>query len=199
VDYITDMEGLFNIFIFYLVVNNLVFSMYLGLCPFFGASKNIDAAIGMGISFTSVMVMSAAVIWLVFHYIMHPLGVTFLQIVVFIAIIAGFVQAAETIIRKISAPIYYKLGIYLALITANCIILAGPLLSIREGYNFTETITLALGAGGGFSLALIIMSSIRERLELADIPKPFQGLPIAFIVTGLIALGFLGFVGMITL
>jgi len=193
------MEKLFNIFVFYLVVNNLVFSMYLGLCPFFGASRNIDAAVGMGISFLSVIVISAAVIWVVFYYIMQPLGVAFLQIVVFIAIIAGFVQATETIMRRISAPTYYKLGIYLALITANCIILAAPLLSVREAFGFIETLVLALGAGGGFFLALIIMSSIRERLELADIPKPFQGLPIAFIVTGLIALGFIGFAGMITL
>lgn len=193
------MEHLVNIFIFYLLINNLVFSMYLGLCVFFGASKKIEVAIGMSISFTSVMIISAAIIWLIYYYVMLPLEVVFLQIVVFIAIIAGFVQVAETIIRKVSPVIYYKLGIYLALITANCIILAVPLMNVRDGYGFVESITLGLGAGAGFSLAIIIMSSIRERLELADIPKPFQGLPIAFIVTGLIALAFLGFAGMITL
>lgn len=193
------MEHYFNIFMFYLLINNLVFSMYLGLCVFFGASKKVDVAIGMSITFTAVMVISAALIWLIYYFVMQPLGVTFLAIIVFIAIIASFVQTAETIMRKISPVIYYKLGIYLALITANCIILAVPLLNVIEGYTFTESMMLALGAGAGFSLALLIMSSIREKLELANIPKPFQGLPIAFIVTGLIALGFLGFAGMITL
>ncbi len=193
------MEHYFNIFMFYLLINNLVFSMYLGLCVFFGASKKIDIAIGMSITFTAVMVVSAALIWLIYYFVMQPLGVTFLAIIVFITIIASFVQTAETIMRKISPVIYYKLGIYLALITANCIILAVPLLNVVEGYTFTESMMLALGAGAGFSLALLIMSSIREKLELANIPKPFQGLPIAFIVTGLIALGFLGFAGMITL
>lgn len=193
------MEYYFNIFIFYLLINNLVFSMYLGLCVFFGASKKVEVAIGMSITFTAVMVVSAALIWVIYYFIMQPLGVTFLAIIVFIAIIASFVQTAETIMRKISPAIYYKLGIYLALITANCIILAVPLLNVIEGYGFIESIMLALGAGAGFSLALLIMSSIRERLELANIPKPFQGLPIAFIVTGLIALGFMGFAGMIAL
>lgn len=193
------MEYYFNIFIFYLLINNLVFSMYLGLCVFFGASKKVEVAIGMSITFTAVMVVSAALIWVIYYFIMQPLGVTFLAIIVFIAIIASFVQTAETIMRKISPAIYYKLGIYLALITANCIILAVPLLNVIEGYGFIESIMLALGAGAGFSLALLIMSSIRERLELANIPRPFQGLPIAFIVTGLIALGFKGFAGMIAL
>jgi electron transport complex protein RnfA len=173
--------------------------MYLGLCVFFGASKKVEVAIGMSITFTAVMVVSAALIWVIYYFIMQPLGVTFLAIIVFIAIIASFVQTAETIMRKISPAIYYKLGIYLALITANCIILAVPLLNVIEGYGFIESIMLALGAGAGFSLALLIMSSIRERLELANIPRPFQGLPIAFIVTGLIALGFKGFAGMIAL
>lgn len=193
------MEHYFNIFIYYLLINNLVFSMYLGLCVFFGASKKVEVAIGMSITFTAVMVVSAALIWLIYYYVMEPLGVTFLAIIVFITIIASFVQVSETIIRKTSPALYYKLGIYLALITANCIILAVPLINVKDGYSFTESIVLALGAGAGFSLAILIMSSIRERLELADIPKPFQGLPIAFIVTGLIALGFLGFAGMITL
>jgi len=193
------MEHYFNIFIFYLLINNLVFAMYLGLCVFFGASKKVEIAIGMSITFTAVMVVSSALIWLIYFFIIQPLGLTFLAIIVFIAIIASLVQTAETIMRKISPVIYYKLGIYLALITANCIILAVPLLNVQNEYTFTESMMLALGAGAGFSLALLIMSSIRERLELANIPKPFQGLPIAFIVTGLIALAFLGFPGMIIL
>jgi len=119
--------------------------------------------------------------------------------VIFIGVVAGFVQAADTIMKKVAPGLYYKLGIYLALITTNCIILAVPLLNVSEGYNFMESLFFGLGSGIGFSLAMIIMASIREKLELADIPKSFQGLPISFVVTGLIALAFLGFSGLITL
>jgi len=118
--------------------------------------------------------------------------------VLFIGIVAGFVQFADTLLKKMNPTLYYKLGIYLVLITTNCIILAVPVINSDEKYNFLQSLTLGLGSGAGFSLALIIMASIRERLDLANIPKPFQGMPIAFIVTGLIALAFLGFSGLIT-
>ena len=145
------------------------------------------------------MVISAALKQVIYKAIMIPLNLTFLKIVIFIGIVAGFVQAADTIMRKVSPGLYYKLGIYLALITTNCIILAVPLLNAGENYSFIQSLSFALGSGIGFALALIIMASIRERLELADVPKSFQGLPIAFIITGLIALAFLGFSGLITL
>ncbi|MCX5716907.1 MAG: RnfABCDGE type electron transport complex subunit A [Nitrospirae bacterium] len=193
------MEKLFELFIAAALINNFVFTRYLGLCIFFGVTKKMDTSIGMSITFTSVMVISAALNWIIYKFIMIPLGLGFLEIVIFIGVVAGFVQAADTIMKKVSPGLYFKLGIYLALITTNCIILAVPLLNVSEGYSFIESIFFSFGAGVGFSLAMIIMASIREKLELADVPKAFQGLPISFIVTGLIALAFMGFSGLITL
>jgi electron transport complex protein RnfA len=137
--------------------------------------------------------------WLVFRYIMVPLGIEFLMIIVFIGIVAGLVQGSDAIMRKISPGLYYKLGIYLALISTNCIILAVPLMNAGNRYNFIESLAFAFGSGLGFALALIIMASIREKIELADIPAPFRGLPVAFIIAGMIALAFTGFSGLIAL
>lgn len=192
-----EFGKLFELIIAASLINNFVFTRFLGLCIFFGVSKKMETAIGMSITFTSVMMISAALSWLIFHFIMVPLGITFLKIIVFIGIVAGFVQASDTIMRKVSPGLYYKLGIYLALISTNCIILAVPLISAGEHYSFIESLAFAFGSGLGFALALIIMASIREKLELANIPAPFKGTPIAFIVTGLIALAFTGFSGLI--
>ena len=194
-----EFGKLFELFIAAALINNFVFTRYLGLCIFFGVTKKMDTSVGMSITFTSVMVISAALNWIIYKFIMIPLGLGFLEIVIFIGVVAGFVQAADTIMKKVSPGLYYKLGIYLALITTNCIILAVPLLNVSEGYNFIESMFFGFGSGVGFSLAMIIMASIREKLELADVPKAFQGLPISFIITGLIALAFMGFSGLITL
>jgi len=192
------LKDLGTIFIASALINNFVFSRYLGLCIFFGVSKKMETAVGMSITFTAVMVISAALSWFAYHLIMVPLNIGFLKIVVFIGIVAGFVQAADTILKKVNPALYHKLGIFLMLITTNCIILAVPVINVDENYGFMQALTLGLGSGAGFSLALVIMASIRERLELANIPKVFQGLPISFVVTGLIALAFLGFSGLIT-
>ncbi|HWR72391.1 MAG TPA: Rnf-Nqr domain containing protein [Nitrospirota bacterium] len=192
-------EQIATIFIASALINNFVFSRYLGLCIFFGVTKKMETAVGMSVTFTAVMVISAALSWLVYNYVMIPFNLGFLKIVIFIGIVAAFVQAADTIMKKVTPALYYKLGIYLALIVTNCIILAVPLINADEHYSFFESIALAMGSGLGFSLALIIMASIREKLELAEVPKSFQGLPISFVLTGLIALAFLGFSGMITL
>ncbi|MBI4824611.1 MAG: electron transport complex subunit RsxA [Nitrospirae bacterium] len=181
------------------LINNFVFTRFLGLCIFFGVSKKMETAVGMSITFTAVMVISAALAWLVYEYAMIPLDITFLKIIVFIGIIAAFVQSADIIMRKISPGLYYKLGVYLALIATNCIILAVPLINAGERYDLIESLAFGVGSGLGFSLALVIMASIREKLELARVPRPFQGLPIAFVTTGLIALAFTGFSGLITL
>ncbi len=173
--------------------------MFLGLCIFFGVSKKMETAVGMSITFTMVMVVSAALSWVVYQFIMIPLQLTFLKIIIFIGIVAAFVQSADTIMKKVSPTMYYKLGVYLALITTNCIIVAVPLKNAGEHYNFFESMAFALGSGIGFGLALIIMASIREKLEVADVPRPFKGLPISFILAGLIALAFTGFSGLIKL
>ncbi|MDH5203518.1 MAG: electron transport complex subunit RsxA [Nitrospirota bacterium] len=194
-----DFGKLFELVIAASLVNNFVFTRFLGLCIFFGVSKKMETAVGMSITFGSVMVISAALIWLVYNMIMVPLELTFLKIIIFIGIVAAFVQSADTIMRKVSPGLYYKLGIYLALIATNCIIIAVPLINVGEGYNFIESISFGIGSGLGFGLALIIMASIREKLELANVPKVFQGTPISFITTGLLALAFTGFSGLITL
>jgi len=195
----TEFTKLFELFIAASLINNFVFTRFLGLCIFFGVSKKMETAVGMSVTFTAVMMISASLSWVVFNYLMVPLGITFLKIIVFIGIIAGFVQASDTIMRKVAPGLYYKLGIYLALISTNCIILAVPLINAGEHYTFIQSLIFGLGSGIGFAIALIIMASIREKLELADIPAPFRGLPMAFVVTGLIALAFTGFSGLITL
>lgn len=194
-----EFTKLFELFIAASLINNFVFTRFLGLCIFFGVSKKMETAVGMSITFTAVMMISASLSWLIFTYLMIPLDITFLKIIVFIGVIAGFVQASDTMMRKIAPGLYYKLGIYLALISTNCIILAVPLINAGEHYNFIQSLAFGLGSGIGFALALIIMASIREKLELADVPAPFKGLPIAFVITGLIALAFTGFSGLITL
>jgi electron transport complex protein RnfA len=194
-----DFGKLFELVIASALINNFVFTMFLGLCIFFGVSKKMETAVGMSITFLMVMVVSAALSWVVYQFIMIPLELTFLKIIIFIGVVAAFVQSADTIMKKVSPSLYYKLGVYLALITTNCIIIAVPLKNAGEHYDFFESIAFALGSGLGFGLALIIMASIREKLEVADVPAPFRGLPISFIIAGLIALAFTGFSGLITL
>ena len=194
-----DFTRIFELIVSASLINNFVFTRFLGLCIFFGVSKKMETAVGMSITFTAVMMVSAALSWVVFTFIMIPLEITFLKIIVFIGIVAGLVQASDTVMRKVAPGLYYKLGIYLALISTNCIILAVPLVNAGEHYNFIESLSFGLGSGIGFALALIIMASIREKLELADVPAPFRGLPMAFVITGLIALAFTGFSGLITI
>ncbi len=192
-------QHVLTIFIASALINNFVFTRYLGLCIFFGVTKRMEAAIGMSFTFIAVMLVEAVLNWAIFNHVMMPYNLEFLKIVIFIGTVAAFVQAADTIMKKVAPALYYKLGIYLALIVTNCIILAVPLINADENYTLFESMAMALGSGLGFSMALIIMASIREKLELADVPRSFQGLPISFVLTGLIALAFLGFSGMITL
>jgi electron transport complex protein RnfA len=194
-----DFGRLFELMIAASLINNFVFTRFLGLCIFFGVSKKMETAVGMSITFTAVMVISAALSWLVFVYVMVPLEITFLKIIIFIGVVAAFVQSADTIMRKVNPAMYYKLGVYLALITTNCIIIAVPLINVGEGYSFIESMAFGLGSGIGFALALVIMASIREKLELADVPRSFKGLPIAFVAAALISLAFMGFSGLIQL
>ncbi len=201
-----DFGNLFELVVAASLINNFVFTRFLGLCIFFGVSKKMETAVGMSITFTMVMVVSAALSWVVLTQVMQENALyegspdlTFLKIIIFIGIVAAFVQSADTIMKKVSPTLYYKLGVYLALITTNCIILAVPLINAGENYGFFESIAFGLGSGLGFALALVIMASIREKLEVADVPAPFKGLPISFIIAGLIALAFTGFSGLITL
>lgn len=187
---------LFSILIAALLINNFVFTKYLGLCVFFGTSKRKATAKGMGVVFTIVMLVSASMSWLFYKFILIPFNLGFLQIVVFIGLVSLTVQAVDTILRKVNPVLFNSFGVYLVLVIANCIIIAVPLVMSSLNYNYLETFMLALGAGGGFLLALYLMSSVRERLEIAKIPPAFKGLPIAFIVAGQFAMAFLGFSGL---
>ena len=187
---------LLTILITALLIKNFVFTKYLGLCVFMGTSKKKETAKGMGIVFTAVMVMSTAMSWLFYTYFMVPYNLTFLQVVVFIGLVSLSVQAMDTVLRKVNPFLFASFGIYLVLITTNCVVIAVPLMLAKEGYGFWEAMMLALGAGSGFLLALYLMASVRERLDLAQVPESFKGLPVAFLVAGQFGLAFLGFSGM---
>jgi len=178
------------------LINNFVFTRYLGLCVFFGVSKKRDTAIGMGFTFLMVMVLSGMLSWMLFTWVLAPLHLKFLQVLVFIGVVAFLVQLLDTILKKTHRSLHQRFGIYLVLITTNCIILAVPLLNASANSNAAEAFALSLGSGIGFALALFLMSCARERVELARVPPSFQGLPIAFALTGLFALAFMGFSGL---
>ncbi|MFA5779991.1 MAG: electron transport complex subunit RsxA [Elusimicrobiota bacterium] len=177
-------------------VNNFVFARFLGTCPYMGVSKKISDSIGMGLAVIFVLLMASVFSWFLQYAVLNPLHIEYLQTIVFILVIAALVQFVEMVLLKTSPALYKALGIYLPLISTNCIILAVAILNIRENYNLIKTVVFTVGAGLGFTLALILMSSIRERLELADIPKALEGEPVAFIIAGLIAIAFFGFSGM---
>jgi len=187
---------LFSILIGAMIINNFVFTKYLGLCVFFGTSQKKSTAVGMGITFTIVIVVSAMMAWFLYQFVLRPYRLDFLQIVVFIGLVSLSVQAVDTILRKVNPMLFKAFGVYLVLVIANCIIIAVPLILADNEYNAFESLMLALGAGLGFLIALFLMSSVRERLELARVPPTYRGLPIAFVVAGLFALAFLGFSGM---
>jgi len=178
------------------LINNFVFTRYLGLCVFFGVSKKRETSIGMGITFTAVMVVSAALSWALYTFLMKPLHLKFLQVLVFIGVVAFLVQMLDTVLKKTHRALHKKFGIYLVLITTNCIILAVPLLNAAADSGPLDSLALALGSGVGFALALFLMSCAREKVELARVPKSFEGLPIAFALAGLFALAFMGFSGL---
>lgn len=206
-----ELQKLFMISIGVIFINNFIFSRFLGICPYIGVSKRLDSAVGMGAAVTFVMTLASTATWLIYTYLLSPTtsnlfyhlfslqappDLTFLKTIAFILVIASLVQFVEMVIQKTSPALYKSLGIYLPLITTNCAILGAALLNIDEGYNFIESIVFGMSAGIGFTLALVLMAGIREKLELAQVPKSMQGIPIAFIMAGLMAIAFLGFSGL---
>ncbi|MFA5520009.1 MAG: electron transport complex subunit RsxA [Spirochaetota bacterium] len=182
-------------------INNYVLSQMLGLCPFLGVSKKLDSALGMGLAVIFVMTIASFFTFLLYRYILLPYDIIYLRTISFIIIIASLVQFVEMVIEKVSPALYQTLGIFLPLITTNCAVLGVAVLNINSGFVTTEfglfkSVIQGFGAGTGFTLSLILMAGIRERLELADIPENMKGLPITFITAGLLALAFLGFAGM---
>ena len=191
------MKEYFALFIGSVIVNNFVLTRFLGLCIFFGVSKSLNASLGMGMAVTSVITLSSILAWIVYNCILLPLGLTFLKTIVFVVLIASFVQLLELIIKKQAPALYNMWGIYLVLIATNCIVLSVPILSVESNYGFGMSTVFAIGSGLGFALALVLMASLREKLVYADVPKSLEGSGVAFIVAGMLSLAFLGFSGMI--
>jgi len=190
--------NLFFILIGSALINNFVLTQFLGLCPYFGVSRKTEAAIGMGIAVTFVMVIASAVTWVFYNLILVPLGMTFLQTVVFILVIASVVQFIEVFMKKTLAKIYSMLGIYLPMITTNCVIIGVALINIRDRFTFVQAVVNAVGAGAGFLLAIVLMAVIREKYDNhPDVPWIFQGFPLALFSAGLMSIAFLGFQNLI--
>ena len=191
-----DLGNLFGIIFGSIFINNFVFAKFLGICLFMGVSKKVESSIGMGMAVTFVMTLASAVTWVVQNYLLVPFGLEYLQTIAFILIIASLVQFVEMAVQKTSPNLYKALGVFLPLITTNCAVLGVAILNIQEKYNFIETVVNGMAAAIGFTMALILLAGIRERLEYADVPKPFQGVAIAFVTAGLLAMAFMGFSGM---
>lgn len=189
--------NLLVIFISAVLINNFVFYYFLGLCPYLGVSRRLGPSLSMGMAVTFVLSLTAVSSWIINHWILIPNGLEYLQIVSFILVIAALVQLVEMFIRKVSPLLYQAMGIYLPLITTNCIIMGLALLAALRNYNFIETVVFGISAGIGFTLAIVLMAAIREQLDLADVPRPLQGAGIALITAGIIALAFMGFSGII--
>jgi electron transport complex protein RnfA len=179
-----------------ILVSNIVLTRFLGLCPFFGVSTRLRSAAMMGVAVTFVMTASSVLVWLVHELFLAPLGIQYMRVVVFILVIATFVQLVELVVRKFSPGLYQAFGIYLPLITTNCAILGIALINTVEGYSLVGASVSGFSTGIGFTLALLLMAGIRERLELASPPRAFEGLPLAFVTAALLALAFQGFSGM---
>lgn len=188
---------LFLIFLSAALVNNFVLSRFLGICPFLGVSNKTETAFGMGVAVVFVMTLASSVTYIVYTFILIPLHIEYLQTIAFILIIASLVQLVEMFVKKASPTLYSALGIFLPLITTNCAVLGVAVLNIDSSYNFIESVVNGFGGAVGFMITIVLFSGIRERLERNNIPRSFQGTPIALITAGLMAIGFLGFSGLI--
>lgn len=192
-----SVSSLFAILVSAILVNNFVLSRFLGICPFLGVSKQVETAFGMGMAVTFVMSLASIITFVVQKYILVEYGLEYMQTIMFILVIASLVQFVEMVIQKTSPALYQSLGVFLPLITTNCAVLGLTILNIQENYNIVETIVHAIGAAIGFSLAIVLFAAIREKLEIANVPEPFKGFPIALLTAGLMSLAFLGFSGLV--
>ena len=199
-----DLANLFSVALGAILVNNFIFSQFLGICPFMGVSKKIDTAAGMGIAVTFVMGLASAICWPINQFLLvNPAiygeggpNLAFMQTVVFILVIAALVQFIEMFLKKSMPSLYEALGIYLPLITTNCAVLGVVLQNTQNSYDFITSVVYGITGGLGFMLAIVIFASIRERLEFSECPKAFEGFPIALMTAGLVALSFMGFSGL---
>lgn len=191
------MFELFLILISAVFVNNFVLARFLGICPFLGVSKKVETALGMGMAVIFVMTVASVVTWFIQYLILIPFGIEYLQTIAFILVIASLVQLVEMVIQKTSPVLYQSLGIFLPLITTNCAVLGVAVLNIQKSYSFLESVVFALGAGLGFTLAMVLFAGLRERTDLCPVPKSFQGTALALVTAGLLSLAFMGFAGLV--
>ena len=187
--------SLFTIALNAILAENFILVKFMGICPFMGVSKRSDTALGMGLAVTFVMGLASAATWAVNEFLLVPLNLAYMQTLVFILVIAALVQLVEMFLQKSVPSLYQALGIFLPLITTNCAVLGVALLNIQKSYNFIESLFYGVTGGIGFTVAILLFSSVRERLEDCDYPKPFEGFPIALMTAGLLALSFMGFSG----
>jgi H+/Na+-translocating ferredoxin:NAD+ oxidoreductase subunit A len=191
------MVSLLLILISAVFVNNFVLARFLGICPFLGVSKKVETAMGMGMAVIFVMSVASVVTWFIQYFVLIPFGIEYLQTIAFILVIASLVQLVEMIIQKTSPVLYQSLGIFLPLITTNCAVLGVAVLSIQKSYSFLEAVVFALGAGLGFTLAMVLFAGLRERVDLCPVPNSFRGTAIALVTAGLLSLAFMGFAGLV--
>ncbi len=191
------MNEYLKIFLSAMLIDNVVFIQFLALCPFIGMTTDTGKAIGMGIATSFVMVLATVATWPLFQYVLSPLDLTFLRTLVFILVIASLVQLVEFYLKKSAPALYSSMGVYLALITTNCAILAVTLNCISKEYNFVESIVYAVGSAAGFLLAMILMAGVRQRIKIAPVPSFMKGTPVLFVAAGLLSLAFGGFTGLI--
>ena len=187
----------FAIIIGAIFVNNVVLAQFLGICPFLGVSSKVETSMGMGAAVTFVMALSAVVTWLIQTYILVPLGIEYMQTIVFILVIAALVQMVEIVLKKVSPSLYQALGIFLPLITTNCAVLGVAILMIQKEFSLLQGVVYNVATAVGFALALVIFAGLRERIEFEEAPKSFQGVPIALITASILAMAFMGFSGLV--
>ena len=187
----------FAIIIGSIFVNNVVLAQFLGICPFLGVSSKVETSLGMGAAVTFVMALSAVVTWLIQTYILVPLGIEYMQTIVFILVIAALVQMVEIVLKKVSPSLYQALGIFLPLITTNCAVLGVAILMIQKEFSLLQGLVYNISTALGFALALVIFAGLRERIEFEEAPKAFQGVPIALITASILAMAFMGFSGLV--
>ena len=187
---------LFSVALGAILVNNFIFSRFLGICPFLGVSKKVETATGMGMAVIFVMTVASAATYLINQYVLVPLGMEYMQTVAFILVIASLVQFVEMVLMKMMPALYQALGIYLPLITTNCAVLGVALLNIQNSYGFIESLVYGITGGIGFLIAIVLFASVRVRIEGCDCPKSFAGYPIALLAAGLLSLAFMGFQGL---
>jgi len=191
-----DFTKLLEITLSAILINNFIFSQFLGICPFMGVSKKMDTAAGMGMAVIFVMGLAAAMSWIINEFLLVPLELEYLQTLAYILVIASLVQFVEMFLKKAMPSLYSALGIYLPLITTNCAVLGAVLINTQNSYNFIESVVYGVTGGIGFLIAIVLFASIREKLRFADYPKAFEGFPIALVTACLLALAFMGFSGM---